>query len=52
MTLEQCLYGVMLESANECAYAVAEHIGGGDVSKFVDMMNEKAKRIRMYEYAF
>ena len=24
MTLEQCLYGVMLESANECAYAVAE----------------------------
>ena len=45
MTLEQCLYGVMLESANECAYAVAEHIGGGDVSKFVDMMNEKAKEI-------
>ena len=44
-TLEQCLYGVMLESANECAYAVAEHIGGGDVSKFVDMMNEKAKEL-------
>lgn len=45
MTLEQCLYGVMLESANECAYAVAEHIGGGDVSKFIDMMNEKAKEL-------
>ena len=45
MTLEQCLYGVMLESANECAYADAEHIGGGDVSKFVDMMNEKAKEL-------
>lgn len=45
MTLEQCLYGAMLESANECAYAVAEHIGGGDVSKFVDMMNEKAKEL-------
>lgn len=28
MTMEQCLYAVMLESANECAYAVAEHIGG------------------------
>ena len=26
---------VMLASANECAYAVAEHVGGGDVSKFV-----------------
>lgn len=45
MTLEQCLYATMLESANECAYAVAEHIGGGDVSKFIDMMNEKAKAL-------
>ena len=44
MTLEQCLYGVMLESANECAYAVAEHVGG-TVEKFVDMMNAKAKEL-------
>ena len=34
MTLEQCLYGIMLESANECSYAVAEHVGGGDYQKF------------------
>lgn len=27
MTLEQCLYAIMLESANECSYAVAEHGG-------------------------
>ena len=44
MTLEQCLYGVMLESANECAYAVAEHVGG-TVENFVDMMNAKAKEL-------
>lgn len=44
MTLEQCLYGVMLESANECAYAVAEHVGG-TVENFVDMMNAKAKDV-------
>lgn len=44
MTLEQCLYGVMLESANECAYAVAEHVGG-TVENFVDMMNAKAKSL-------
>ena len=43
-TLEQCLYGVMLESANECAYAVAEHVGG-TVENFVDMMNAKAKEL-------
>jgi D-alanyl-D-alanine carboxypeptidase len=45
LTVEQCLYAIMLESANECAYAVAEHVAeqnGGDYSSFVDMMNEKA----------
>ena len=45
MTMEQCLYAVMLESANECAYAVAEHVGqklGGDYQTFVDLMNERA----------
>lgn len=41
ITLEQCLYAVMLGSANEVAYAVAEHIGG-TLDNFVAMMNEKA----------
>lgn len=48
MTMEQCLYGVMLESANECAYAVAEHVGvakGGDYRTFIDLMNQKAKSL-------
>lgn len=44
MTMEQCLYAVMLESANECAYAVAEHISGS-MQKFVKLMNEKAKAL-------
>lgn len=45
MTMEQCLYAVMLASANECAYAVAEHVAekkGGDYGTFIDMMNERA----------
>lgn len=48
MTMEQCLYAVMLESANECAYAVAEHVGnskGGDYRTFIDLMNEKATEL-------
>jgi len=48
MTMEQCLYAVMLESANECAYAVAEHVGqklGGDYSTFIDLMNQRAKEL-------
>lgn len=44
MTMEQCLYAVMLESANECAYAVAEHVAG-DVGSFVDMMNGRAEAL-------
>lgn len=48
MTMEQCLYAVMLASANECAYAVAEHVGqknGGDYRTFIDMMNARAKEL-------
>lgn len=44
MTMEQCLYAVMLNSANECAYAVAEHVGG-TVDNFVKMMNDKAAEL-------
>ncbi|HHV99486.1 MAG TPA: D-alanyl-D-alanine carboxypeptidase [Clostridiaceae bacterium] len=35
------LYGLMLNSGNDAAIAIAEHIGG-TVEKFADMMNEKA----------
>lgn len=45
MTMEQTMYGMLLESANECAAAIAEHVGGGDCNKFIDMMNAKAKEL-------
>ncbi len=45
MTLEDTLYAVLLGSANECAYATAEHVTGGDYQAFVDMMNARAKEI-------
>ncbi len=48
MTMEECLYAIMLESANECAYAVAEHVGkkmGGDYNTFIQMMNDRAKEL-------
>lgn len=44
LTLEQCLYGIMLASANEISNAVAEHIGGS-VEGFVQMMNDKAAEL-------
>lgn len=45
LTMQQCLYAILLESANEVSYAVAEHVGGGDAAVFIDMMNEKAKSL-------
>lgn len=44
MTMEECLYGMMLESANECAWAIGEHIGG-TMSEFAKMMNKRAEEI-------
>lgn len=45
MTMEECLYGMMLESANECAYAIGEHIGGGSMKAFTKMMNDRAEQL-------
>ena len=44
MTMDQCLYAVMLGSANDCAYAVAEHVGKG-YENFIAMMNDKASQL-------
>lgn len=44
MTMEDCLYAIMLESANECAYAVAEHISGS-IEAFAELMNAKAAEL-------
>ena len=38
------LYGLMLESYNDCAVAIAEHIAGS-VEEFSILLNEKAKEI-------
>ena len=44
MTMEECLYGMMLESANECAWAIGEHVGG-TMKNFTKMMNERAQEL-------
>lgn len=44
ITMEQCLYGILVGSANEVANAVAEHIGG-TIDGFVAMMNERANAL-------
>ena len=44
-TLRNLLYAMMLPSANEAAYIVADYMGGGSIDNFVAMMNEEAARI-------
>ena len=51
LTLEQLLYGVLLESGNDASAAVAEHIGGSE-EQFVAMMNEKARELELHDSHF
>lgn len=43
-TVETLLTGLLLESGNDCAEALAEHVGGS-IDNFAKMMNEKAKEL-------
>lgn len=44
MTIEDLLYGLMLNSANEAANVLAEHISGS-IEAFAELMNAKAKEL-------
>ena len=44
ITMEQCLYGILVYSANEVCNAVAEHCAGS-IDGFVEMMNQKAAEL-------
>ncbi len=51
-TVNELLYGLMLQSANDCAEALAWYVGKGDVSSFVDQMNAKAKSLGLKNTKF
>lgn len=44
ITLENLVYGLMLQSGNDAATAIAEHISGSE-KKFAKLMNKKAKEV-------
>lgn len=44
MPFEECLYGILVASANEVSNAVAEHVAGSREA-FAEMMNEKAAQL-------
>ena len=42
ISMEDALYAILLVSANEAAWGIAEHVGG-TLKNFCEMMNQKAK---------
>ncbi len=46
ISLRDLVYGLMLRSGNDAAFAIAKYLGG-TVEDFVDMMNKKAKELGM-----
>ncbi len=51
LTVEELLYALLLQSANDAAVALATHFGG-DVEGFADMMNEKSEEIGLSDTHF
>ncbi|WP_339215690.1 D-alanyl-D-alanine carboxypeptidase family protein [Solibacillus sp. FSL W8-0372] len=50
-TIDYLLHGLMMQSGNDAATALAEHVGGS-VEGFVKLMNEKAQLYRLQETTF
>ncbi len=50
MKLEDMVYGLLMQSGNDAALMIAEYLGGEE--KFVNKMNEKAKKIGMENTVF
>ncbi|GKX65136.1 D-alanyl-D-alanine carboxypeptidase family protein [Inconstantimicrobium mannanitabidum] len=50
-TVEDLMHGLLLESANDCAMALAEFVGGSKAN-FVKMMNDKAKTLGLEKTTF
>ncbi len=45
LTVTDVLYALMLPRGNDAAMMLADYVGGGDVSAFVELMNRKAEEI-------
>ena len=45
MVFESLLHAVMLSSANDASNVIAEHLGGGSINAFVEMMNNRARQL-------
>ena len=47
LSMRELLYGLMLNSGNDAAMAIAYKIGNGNIDAFVEMMNKKAIELEL-----
>src|SRR5690606_16812450 len=47
VSVRDLLYGLMLPSGNDAALALAAYVGGGDVGRFVEAMNQTVAGLRL-----
>ncbi len=52
LTLRDMLYALLLNSANDAAVAIAEHIGQGDMANFTYLMNQKVSEMGLKNSTF
>ncbi len=52
VTVIDLLYCLMVSSGNDAALVLADYIGGGDISIFVDAMNKKAQELGLEDTHF
>jgi serine-type D-Ala-D-Ala carboxypeptidase (penicillin-binding protein 5/6) len=52
LTVRDLVEAALIQSANDAAWALAEHVGNGDSNRFVAMMNRRARRLGLSDTNF
>jgi D-alanyl-D-alanine carboxypeptidase (penicillin-binding protein 5/6) len=52
LTVHELIEASLIQSANDAAWALAAHIGRGDVTRFVELMNRRAQQLGLRDTHF
>jgi D-alanyl-D-alanine carboxypeptidase (penicillin-binding protein 5/6) len=52
LTVRDLVEACLIQSANDAAWALAEHVGRGDANRFIALMNRRARRLGLADTNF
>jgi D-alanyl-D-alanine carboxypeptidase len=52
ISVRDLMAGLLVQSGNDAAYALAYHVGKGSVSRFVSLMNARARQLKLQDTHF